>query len=78
MRVVGNSQILLPSLMPSALALQQAAIHQATGMALMRVATSGIRKGVYRYASHEAANRASEEALLVAIAMNSPATLTGR
>jgi hypothetical protein len=71
MRVVGNSQIALPQLMPSAEALQLAAIHQATGVALMRVATSGVRKGVYRYASHEAANQASEEAQLVAIAMNS-------
>ena len=71
MRMVGNKQIALPSLMPSALALQRAAIHQATGGALMRIATSGVRKGVYRYACHDAANRASEEALLVAMAMNS-------
>lgn len=78
MRVVGNSHIALPSLMPTAQALEQAAIHQATGVALMRVATSGVRKGVYRYASHEAANRASEEALLVAIAMNLPPSAAAR
>lgn len=76
MRVVGNNQLALPQLMPSAQALRQAAIHQATGLALMRVATSGVRKGVYRYASHEAANQASEEALLVAIAMNLPLSAT--
>ncbi len=70
MRVVGNTHIALPSLMPSAAGLRQAAIHQATGMALMRVASSGVRKGVYRFASHEAANRASEEAIVVAISLN--------
>lgn len=70
MRIVGNTQIALPSLMPSAAGLRQAAVHQATGMALMRVASSGVRKGVYRFATHEAANRASEEAIIVAISLN--------
>ena len=70
MRVVGNTHIALPSLMPSAVALQQAAVHQATAMALMRVASSGVRKGVYRFATHEAANRASEEAITAAISLN--------
>ncbi len=78
MRIVGNSQIALPRLMPSAAALHQAAIHQATGVALMHVATSGVRKGVYRYATHEAANRASEEALLVTIGMNLPPSETAK
>lgn len=70
MRVVGKNQIALPSMMPSVASLHQAAIHQATGMALMRVASSGVRKGVYRFTSHEAANRASEEAIAVAISLN--------
>lgn len=70
MRVVGNTHIALPSLMPSAAALQQAAVHQATAMALMRVPSSGVRKGVYRFATHEAANRASEAAISVAISLN--------
>lgn len=56
--------------MPSAAGLRQAAVHQATGMALMRDASSGVRKGVYRFASHEAANRASEEAIVLAISLN--------
>ena len=56
--------------MPSAEALAQAAIHQATGMALMPVLTCGVRKGIYRYATHEAANQASEEAIVQAIALN--------
>ena len=72
MRVVGNNQIALPQLTPSSAALQQAATHQATAMALMRVASNGVRKGIYRYASHEAANRASEEALVVAMLLNMP------
>ena len=70
MHIVGNSHIALPSVMPSATALQRAAIHQATAMALMRVASSGVRKGVYRFATQEAANRASEEAISVAISLN--------
>lgn len=70
MRVVGTTHIALPSLMPSAAALQQAAVHQATASALMRVASSGVRKGVYRFATHEAANRASEEAITAAISLN--------
>ena len=70
MRVVGTTHIALPSLMPSAAALQQAAVHQATASALMRVPSSGVRKGVYRYPTHEAANRASEEAITVAISLN--------
>jgi hypothetical protein len=70
MRVVGNTYIALPSLLPSAAALRQAAVHQTTAMALVRVASTGVRKGVYRYATHEAANRASDEALSVAIALN--------
>ena len=70
MRVVGTTLIALPSLMPSAAALQQAAVHQATAIALMRVASSGVRKGVYRFATHEAANRASEEAVVFAISLN--------
>jgi hypothetical protein len=70
MRIIGNTHIALPKLMPSAAALQQAAVHQATAMALMQVATCGVRKGVYRFDSHEAANLASDEAISRAIAMN--------
>ena len=70
MRLIGNNRIALPSLMPSADGLQQAAVHQTTAMALMSVATTGVRKGIYRYATHEAANRASDEALSRAIVSN--------
>ncbi len=71
MRVVGHTHIALPSLMPSAAALRQAEVHQATGLALMRLASSGIHKGVYRFATHEAANLASEEAITLAMVLNS-------
>ena len=36
----------------------------------MPVLTCGVRKGIYRYATHEAANQASEEAVVQAIALN--------
>lgn len=70
MRVIGKTNIALPDLFPSADALRQAAVHQATGLALMRVASSGVRKGVYRFTTHEAANEASDQALIRAIALN--------
>ncbi len=55
---------------PSARALRAAAVHQATGRALAAVATTGIPKGIYRFASHAAMNRHTEEALARAIALN--------
>ncbi len=70
MRTVGNKLIAQPQLQPSAAALAQASVHQATAAALMPVLTCGVRKGVYRYATHEAANQASEEALVRAIALS--------
>ncbi len=70
MRVVGRNHIALPSLMPSAAALQQAAIHQATALAMMPLATCGVRKGIYRFTTHELANRASDDALCVAMSLN--------
>jgi hypothetical protein len=70
MRVIGHNRIALPSLTPSAAGLQQAEVHQTTAMALMCVASTGVRKGIYRYATHEAANRASDEALSRAIVSN--------
>ena len=53
-----------------------AALHQRTGQALAGVATTGILKGVYRFASHEEMNRHSDEALARAIAMNVRARTT--
>ena len=70
MRRIGKREVRLPSAAPSAAALRAAATHQATGQALMAVATTGIRKGIYRFASHAEMNRHTDEALARAIALN--------
>jgi hypothetical protein len=70
MRRVGKRTVSLPSARPSARALRVAAAHQATGQALAAVATTGIRKGIYRFASHADMNRRTDEALARAIALN--------
>ena len=70
MRLVGHSKIPEPQLTPSAAALSAARIHQATGRALAAVPTTGIRHGIYRFASHEVMNRATDDALIDAICMN--------
>jgi hypothetical protein len=71
MRQVGTRNPQLPSSSPSAEALRAAAVHQKTGAALSALSTTGITKGVYRFASHAEMNRHTEEALARAIAMNS-------
>jgi hypothetical protein len=70
MKQVGHRESSLPSAMPSAHALRAAATHQQTGQALAALATTGIRKGVYRFATHADLNRATDEALARAIALN--------
>jgi hypothetical protein len=57
-----------PGVNPSADALRRAAVHQRTGQALAAVATTGVLKGIYRFATPEAMNRHSDEALARAIA----------
>jgi len=70
MRQIGRRRVGSLAAVPSAEALRLAAVHQATGQALAAVATTGIRKGIYRFASHAAINRHTEEALAHAIALN--------
>ena len=70
MRQVGRRKVGPLAAAPSARALRAAAVHQATGQALAAVATTGIRKGIYRFASHAAMNRHTEEAQAYAIALN--------
>mgnify|MGYP003346777248 CR=1 FL=1 len=70
MRQIGKRHIAQPMLKPSAEALRQAAVHQRTAQALAGVATTGIAKGIYRFASHEEMNRFDEEALARVIAAN--------
>jgi ribose 5-phosphate isomerase RpiB len=47
-----------------------AAVHQATGSALAMSPTTGIACGVYRFPTHAAMNRHSEEAQARALALN--------
>jgi hypothetical protein len=70
MKRVGTRRIATPAVSPSAAALRAAAVHQASGRALAALATTGIPKGIYRFASHEEMNRATDEAMARAIALN--------
>lgn len=57
-------------MLPTAQALRMAAIHQRTGQSLAALRTTGIVKGIYRFASHEEMNRHDEAALARTIAAN--------
>lgn len=70
MRVVGHTKIPGPQLMPSAQGPVAARVHQNAGLTLAAGPTTGIRHGIYRFASHEDMNRATEEALVNAIRLN--------
>ncbi len=70
MRTIGKREIRQPSAVPSAGALREAAAHQAAGQALAAMATTGVRKGIYRFASHAEMNRHTDEALARAVALN--------
>ena len=70
MRQIGKRTPSQPGANPSADALRQAAVHQRTGQALAALSTTGVLKGIYRFATHEAMNRHSDEALARAIVAN--------
>jgi hypothetical protein len=70
MKQIGRRTPMAVGEMPSAAALHAAAVHQRTGQALAALPTTGIRKGIYRFASHDEMNRATDEALASAIALN--------
>ena len=70
MRQIGKRGQNQPGLNPSEDALRLAGIHQRTGQALAALATTGIPKGIYRFATHDEMNRHSDEALARAIAAN--------
>lgn len=70
MRKIGSRTTRLPDSKPSVDGLRRAAIHERTGRALAAVSTTGIVKGIYRFASHEEMNRHTDEALARVIAMN--------
>lgn len=69
MKQIGKRSIPTPGA-PSGKHFAAAAIHQKTAAALAAIQTTGIRKGIYRFKSHEEMNRADEEALARAIAEN--------
>lgn len=70
MRQIGRKSSGQPESVPTGANLALARIHQRTGQALMSLATTGIAKGIYRFASHEQMNRHGDEALARAIAAN--------
>ncbi len=70
MRHLGQKVVAQPDLVPQASHLALAAIHQRTGQALAAVATTGIAKGIYRFATHEHMNRHNDEALAKAMSAN--------
>lgn len=70
MRQIGNRSQRQPGLYPSDQALRLAAVHQNTGRALAALATTGVAKGIYRFATHAEMNRHCEEAVSRAIAAN--------
>ena len=70
MRVVGRNGIPAPQMKPSAAGLEAARVHQSFGLSLAAVRSTGIRHGIYRFASHEEMNRATEEAMVAAILLN--------
>lgn len=70
MRTVGKRPQYRINPTPTAEALKAAAVHQATAQALAAVATTGVRRGIYRFATHAAANAHSDEALVRAIVEN--------
>mgnify|MGYP006780648189 CR=1 len=63
---------------PSASALARAAAHQATSLALLASASTGIRKGVYRFSSPREAQAQVDEALANVIAATAAHRLRAR
>jgi hypothetical protein len=55
---------------PDAHTLRDAAIHHATGQALAALSSTGIRKGVYRFKTHDAADEQVKAGLVWVIARN--------
>jgi len=70
MRHIGKNTLAQPKLVPTAANFSLAQIHQRTGQALAAVVTTGIPKGIYRFATHAQMNRHSDEALTKAICAN--------
>lgn len=78
MRTIGTRQQYRVNATPSAEALKAGAVHQATALALAAVATTGVRRGIYRFATREEANAHSDEATARAILENQRARTHAR
>lgn len=70
MRKVGTRRHQAVGPSPSDAGLSAAAVHLRTAAVLAAVNTTGIARGVYRFRTHEEANRHADEALSRAIAEN--------
>ena len=70
MRHIGKRVLAQPGLVPTASNLAMVQIHQRTGQALAANATTGMPKGIYRFATHAQMNQHSDGALAKAIAAN--------
>jgi len=70
MRVVGTRKQYQVNHLPSGAVLKAGAAIQETALALAAVPTTGVRRGIYRFATHAQANAHAEEALTRAIARN--------
>jgi hypothetical protein len=70
MRQIGSRTHSQPGLNPSEDFLRLAGVHQNTGQALAALATTGVAKGIYRFATHAEMNRHCDDALARAIAAN--------
>lgn len=78
MRTIGNRTQYRVTASPSAEALKAGGEHQATALALAAVATTGVRRGIYRFATHAQANAHSDEAMVRAIVENQRARKRAR
>ena len=77
MRVIGRPSPHITA-NPTAQALRLAAVHQRSGAALASVCSTGIAKGVYRFASQEDADRQVQDALVRVVAANAARMRTSR
>jgi len=70
MRHIGQKTLAQPRLVPTGSNLALAQTHQRTGQALAAIWTTGVPKGIYRFATHAQLNQHSDEALAKAMSAN--------
>lgn len=77
MRTIGRERLAISAL-PSADGLRRAAQQQVIASAFAGSTTTGIAKGVYRFRSHDEADRQRFEALVRVVAANARTLRSGR